>query len=356
MEDFVISGIQQVGIGVPDVQEAWKWYRQHFGMDIRIFEESAIAELMLPYTGGQPQKRHAILALNLKGGGGFEIWQYKERKPLPPKMGIELGDLGIFAAKIKSEDVRKTHQSFKDKGLEVTRMGQDPAGNPNFFVRDIYNNLFEIIQGHVWFRKEKKLTGAAAGAVIGVTDIEKAREVYSGILRYDKVVYDESGKFNDFSDLPGGGADFRRVALTHSRPWEGGFSRIFGSSSIELVQVIGKTPKKIYEDRFWGDLGFIHLCYDITGMDRLKEICTSKGYPFTVDSYEKHETGFDMGEAAGHFSYIEDHDGTLIEFVETHKIPIIKKLGWYINLKGRDPRKPLPNWILKSLRFGRVKD
>jgi len=34
-----------------------------------------------------------------------------------------------------------------------------------------------------------------------------------------------------------------------------------------------------------------------------------------------------MGEASGHFAYVEDPDGTLIEFVETHKIPIIKKLG-----------------------------
>ena len=46
-----------------------------------------------------------------------------------------------------------------------------------------------------------------------------------------------------------------------------------------------------------------------------------------------------MGEAAGHFAYIEDPDGTLIEFVETLKIPIIKKLGWYINLEKRAPEK-----------------
>ena len=47
------------------------------------------------------------------------------------------------------------------------------------------------------------------------------------------------------------------------------------------------------------------------------------------------DNSFDMGEAAGRFSYIEDPYGTLIEFVETHKVPIIKKIGWYINLKKR---------------------
>src|SRR5688572_32598875 len=105
MSKPIISGIQQVGIGIPDVHAAFKWYRQHFGMDIPIFEEAAEANLMLPYTGGKPHKRHAILAINLKGGGGFEIWQYTSRTPQPAAFQANLGDLGLFAAKMKSENV-----------------------------------------------------------------------------------------------------------------------------------------------------------------------------------------------------------------------------------------------------------
>ena len=63
-----------------------------------------------------------------------------------------------------------------------------------------------------------------------------------------------------------------------------------------------------------------------------------------------------MGEAAGHFTYIEDPDGTLIEFVETHKIPIAKKINWYLDLKKRNPEKALPKWMLKALGLNRVKD
>ena len=58
---------------------------------------------------------------------------------------------------------------------------------------------------------------------------------------------------------------------------------------------------------------------------------------------------FDMGEAAGRFGYVEDPDGTLIEFVETHKVPIFKKLGLYVNLKKRNPYTPLPRWLVKAL-------
>jgi hypothetical protein len=119
-----------------------------------------------------------------------------------------------------------------------------------------------------------------------------------------------------------------------------------------LIKVYDRTPAQIFENRYWGDQGFIHLCFDITNQKAMKELCAEKGYPFTVDSGEK----FDMGEAAGHFSYIEDPDGALIEFVETKKIPIMKKFGWYLDLRKRDALKPLPDWMLKALKFNRVKD
>lgn len=63
-----------------------------------------------------------------------------------------------------------------------------------------------------------------------------------------------------------------------------------------------------------------------------------------------------MGEAAGHFSYIEDPDGTLIEFVETHKVPVLKKIDWYLNLKNRQAEKPLADWMVKGMGLNRVKD
>ncbi len=358
LNEKIISGIQQIGIGVPNLQEAWIWYHEHFGMDVRVFEDKTVAELMLPYTGGKPQKRHAALALNLMGGGGFEIWQYTERVPEPPKEKILLGDLGINATKIKSRDVRSALEVFKSKKQQVDAVSKDPSGNELFYVTDPYNNIFQVVNGNSWFReKENKMTGATYGAMIGVSDIDRARKLYSGILGYDTVVYDEEGTFDDLKPLPGGEHTFRRVLLKHGKPLRGSFSRLFGPSQIELLQVKDRQPKKIYEGRQWGDLGFIHLCYDVIGMDVLRKECSDKGFPFTVDSSasEQHTNTFDMGEAAGHFSYIEDPDGTLIEFVETHKLPILKKIGWYVNMRKRPAEAEVPNWVLKALKFSKVK-
>lgn len=356
MNQIVISGIQQLGIGVSNVAEAWKWYRKYLGMDIRVFEESATAALMLPYTGGVPQKRHAVLALNMSGGGGFEIWQYTERIPQPPKFVPALGDLGIFAAKIKARDVHKTHAWFTAEKLNVSAVENDPTGRAHFFLTDPYSNIFQVIESDNWYVNEKKHTGSVYGVIIGVTDIDKSVKVYSDILGYDQVVSDTTAKFADFSSLKGGDATFRRVILKNSKPRLGAFAKLFGNSEIELVQVEGRVPRKIFENRYWGDLGFIHLCYDIQGMDALKTECVRLGSPFTVDSSTSLGNSFDMGEAAGHFSYIEDPDGTLIEFVETHKVPILKKFGWYLNLRKRDPAKHLPDFIVKMLGISKVKD
>jgi len=117
------------------------------------------------------------------------------------------------------------------------------------------------------------------------------------------------------------------------------------------VQSLDRQPNKIFENRLWGDLGYIHICFDVHGMDTLRKKAANLGCGFTVDS----ANSFDMGDAAGHFSYVEDPDGTLIEFVETHKVPVLKALGLFLNLKNRNPEKPLPKWLVRTLKLHKVK-
>jgi catechol 2,3-dioxygenase-like lactoylglutathione lyase family enzyme len=357
--DMIISGIQQVGIGVKSLKEAWRWYRDHFGMDIRVFDEEAPANYMVQYTGGKPRKRHAALAINMMGGGGFEIWQYKDRKPEAPDFEVQAGDLGIFSAKMKSPDVERAYDHFHKMGLVMNGVSKDPAGRKQFFMKDPFNNIFQVVEADTWFKfNRRKKTGATYGAVIGVSDVEKSVRVYSDILGYDKVVYDETGVWDDMAALPGGKHKIRRVLLRHEHERKGFFARLFGPTEIELIQVTDREPATIYNGRYWGDLGFIHLCYDVIGIEQLKEKCEKLGFPFTVDSQaETGEHVFDMGEAAGHFSYIEDPDGTLIEFVETHKIPIAKRFGIYLNLdKRKDKEKPVADRVLRMLKFMKVRE
>jgi catechol 2,3-dioxygenase-like lactoylglutathione lyase family enzyme len=328
-----------------------------FGMDCRIFDDETEANLMLPYTGGKPQSRHAILALNLQGGGGFEVWQYSEREPQEIKEEIKIGDLGILICKMKVKNIDTAWSFFKQNNCNLCGGPlNDPSAKKTFFLKDPSGNLFQMVEGDDWFMNENKVCGGSYGAIIGVSDIERSKVIYSDILGYDEVIYDSTGYFPDLAVLPGGKNEFRRVLLKSSKPFSGYFSKIFGPTVIELIGAIGNPGKKIYEGRYWGDPGFIHLCYDIFGMDELKKFCSSNGFPFVVDSkHSRQGDSFDMGEAAGYFAYIEDPDGILVEFVESHKMPVSKKLGWYIDLKKRNSYKPMPVWILKALKFNRVK-
>jgi catechol 2,3-dioxygenase-like lactoylglutathione lyase family enzyme len=348
-----IVGIQQIGIGVEDVHKAWDWYRKHFGMNIRVFEDEAIAELMLPYTDGEKRKRHAALAMNMQSGGGFEIWQHKGKIPEKADFKLQLGDIGIFVAKVKSTNPDSAYNDMKSEQLNVLgKLERSPDSKQHYFVKDPFDNIFQIVENTYVFEKTRSNTGGIYGAIIGVSNMDKSLKVYQDILEYDEIVYDETGVFDDFSGLPGGNRKLRRVLLKHSKSRTGGFAPLLGPTQIELVQLIDEVGREIYKDRIWGDLGFIHICFDTIGMDLLREEVKLKGFPFTVDS----GNSFDMGETAGHFAYISDPDGTPIEFVETHKLPILKKLGWNIDLRKRDPNRSLPKWLIGTLRWKRVKD
>ena len=354
MKEKVICGLQQVGVGVKDAKESWKWYRKHFGIDIPVVDAVGVAERMLPYTGGKPQPRYAILAVSLQGGGGLEIWEPRGRELNYPPQQPCLGDLGIFIAKIKSRDVAATYERFVREGLHLlTEPRKSFAGLDHFYMADPWDNILEIEQDEAVFVKSKEFTtGGTGGAVLGVSDMDRSIAFYGKVLGFDEVRADKVGVFEDMQGLPGGERLVRRVMLERSKPFEGPLSPLMGPSHIELVQAIEAPVVKIYENRYWGDPGYIQICFDVRNMEAVERDCKEAGHPFVCDS----GVDFAMGDADGHFTYIEDPDGTLIEFVETFRIPVMKKWGLYLDFRKRDDHKPLPRWMLKALRFLRVSD
>jgi len=353
---IVNSGIQQAGVGVRDVGEAFSWYCQKLGFDIPVIDDTGVADRMLPYTGGKPRGRHAVLAINLGGGGGLEIWQYTTRDPEPPGFAPQAGDLGIYTVKLGAPDIEKAFKELTARGVETLGgPAEGPCGVRSFHIKDPYGNLFRVEENSAVFAKTPAVNTGVRGVVIGVSDLDASVAFYREFLGYDRVLSDEKGVFSDIIALPGGDGTFRRALLSAERPRAGAFSRLLGPSYIELLQVLDRQPRKIFENRLWGDLGFIHLCFDVRGMDELKALCAEKGRPFTADSCPEEGAAFDMGMASGRFAYIEDPDGALIEYVETYKIPLLKRPPLSLKLRGRPPDKPLPGCLLKALRLGRRK-
>lgn len=352
MSEKLIYGIQQIGVGVQNAEPAFKWYAQNLGADALIFDDSNEATYMAKYMGGKPRSKRALLALNMQGGGGYEIWQYKNRKPSAPKNEFQVGDLGIHFPVIKSNNILKTYQVLHSRNVNIlSDIVLEPDNIKSFFIKDPFDNILKIKEFSNFYSNQKKTIAGIYAAVIGVSNIDESLELYSEILGYDTVIYDKTAVFEDLKPLNNGDKTFRRVLLGHSEKRTGGFANLFGESQIELIQALENKPNKIFENRFWGDLGYIHLCFDIKNIKQLSKECASKGVPFQVMSDES----FDMGDANGHWGYIEDFDGTLIEFIETNKVPLIKKVGLNINLKNRNPKKPLSNWMIKAMNLKRVK-
>lgn len=344
----LITGIQQVGIGVADSNEAKHYYKDVFGMNVLVFDDTASADLMTQYTGDEIHRRRAILTMNLCGGGGFELWQFLSRQPSTFK--ATFGDHGIFAVKIKCFDTNIAYDYFQSKkNIECSPLMKSPGGATHFWIKDIYGNFFDVASSDCWFKKNGSMNGGVYGAVIGVSDVDAALQFYQNVLGLTEVVYDNTASCEDLPSLSND--IFRRVLLRKSKASCGAFSNLLGHIEIELVQNLAQRANHIFEKRFWGDCGFIHLCFDVTNMNALKELSEKLGYKFTVDS----KNSYAMDTAEGRFCYVEDHDGTLIELVETHKIPIVKKWNWQIDLTKRKGSKPLPDWMINMLGLNKVK-
>lgn len=338
-----LSGIQQVGIGVCNATKAMHTYKHLFGMDVLIFDDEAKASLMTQYTGNEVRKRRAILTMNLQGGGGFEIWQFQDRVP-QKGIQVQLGHIGINATILKSHNILQSHNRLsKIEGLLVLKMEIGLDQKSFFYVTDSDDNIFKIIPSDNWFQKKEYDLGGVVGAVVGVRDMDKSLDFYKNILGIDTVLYDGVRVENN--------QKYHIIGLSKKATGKGAFNKLLGDVTLELVQILDTKAPKIYENRFWGDCGFIHLCFDVVAMDALKAHVIEHGLHFSVDS----NNTFAMDNASGRFCYIEDPDGTLIELVETHKVPILKKVGWYLDLRKRNQEKPLPDWMIKMLALSKVK-
>lgn len=335
--NFQINGIQQVGIGVQDAEQAYDWYRKHLNFDLAMFNDKAEARLMKAYTGNKVHSRHAILGLNMQGGGGFEVWQFTSRKAVePPKNWSDLSP-GINAVYIRTKNINKAYLYLKKlTGVSCFEPYNHALAKQSFKFIDPFGNHFQVLEDEYEFINTDKPFGGIMGVCIGVGNLEKSLGFYQDIFNLNEEFYREENERS------------KRAFVRSAKPVKSAFSELLGPFFLEIVQPKQEQENHLFKNRYWGDLGFIHCCFDVINMADLRSHCQQKGYPFSVDS----EGSFPMGKAAGQFAYVEDPDGTLIELVETHRIPLLKSLGWYINLKKRK-RKVLPKWMLRLMALGR---
>ncbi|MDX1943000.1 MAG: VOC family protein, partial [Saprospiraceae bacterium] len=147
MTKKVIYGIQQVGVGVADVSAAFAWYGKNLCSNILVFDDDNTATHMAPYMGGESHKKRAILAINMRGGSGYELWQYLDRTPEAARTPVLMGDLGIFSVSVKSKNIQASFKFLKDNHVDIlSDIQKAPDGTPFFFIQDNEGNILQIIE------------------------------------------------------------------------------------------------------------------------------------------------------------------------------------------------------------------
>ena len=171
MSNPVITGIQQIGVGNPDVQKAWNWARR-VGSDLKLFDSADEAQLMTRYTGGEVHRRHAIFALNLQGGGGLELWQFTSRGSNKPDFKPLPGDTGIMTARIKCKSIESAEKFLRKNGVNlVGGLRTAPDGSNWLAFDDPFGNVYQVSECGEWFLdKGHRMVGVCV-AMIGVSNM-----------------------------------------------------------------------------------------------------------------------------------------------------------------------------------------
>ena len=349
-----IQGMQHIGIATKDMDRSLKLYRKLFGMDVPFFDSIQDAPLMDSHTRGETITKRASMVLNLQGGCAFEVLHADSFEPEAAEWEIGIGDIGVTTVQMKTRNLKRMHAHARsligddcDAQISLT-----PWGDETFYLKDCDGNLFQYLEATDWFEDNGHPSGGVLGCSIGVSDMDKSLSLYSDGLGFDQVLFDEKTTFSDWQQLLNGNQSFRRVRLAQSNPGAGGFGKLTGKTYIELIEANDRRGRFIFQDRIWCDLGFAHLGFDVRGMESLGSALESKGFPFRCDTAD----AIGMGETKVHCTYIDDPDECWLEMIEVHKVPIIEKWGLFLDVQKRGQDEPLPRWMLKFLRFSRIKD
>jgi len=349
-----VLGMQHIGIAITDMDRTLRLYRKLFGMDIPFFDSVQAAPLMDSHTRGATITKRASMVMNLQGGCAFEVLRPASFEPVPAPWTVGMGDLGLLAVHMKCRNIGRMHAHARAVVGEAcaAELSRAPHGAATFSLRDPDGTLFHIFEADDWFSDTGHPSGGAMGCTIGVSDMEAALALYAGPLGFSTVVHDTTGVFPDWAHLPQGTERFRRVLLSQPAPGRGGFGPVTGRTYIELVQALDAPGRFIFEGRIWCDTGIAHLGFDVRGMQDLGQQLAAAGFPFRCDTAD----AIGMGETKVHCVYIDDPDECWLELIEVHKVPIIEKWGVYLNVQKRGADEPLPKWMLKALKFSRIKD
>ncbi len=320
----MINALQHVGQGVRDVDTTYGFYKRHFGFKVKLNDLTVASKEMASVIGSVETMR-MMMAVNAKGGGIIELIEHKSRPivPFPAEGGY--GNYGIVEVGYGVCNIDAVVADFKARGVRILtpvcelelKAGRrwryaylkDPDGLPLQLTEDLSPSRSGPGNAEVH---------GVTHVGIGVSNLERSKEFYSAALGFDRLIYDFEGHVPEMDPLTGGPLRMRMAILERSLPASGPLAALFTRGIVKLFDVPDRKGKHIYAGRCWGDIGCMEVSFDVSDLRATVAAMKGKGIEIYLPPVE-----INMGSGSkGLVAYIQDPDGTTIEFVE------VKSVAW----------------------------
>lgn len=320
----MINALQHVGQGVWDIDTTYAFYKRHFGFKTKLNDVTVASKEMAAVIGSVETMR-MMMAANAKGGGIIELIQHKSKAiaPFPadgPYRRCGIAEVGYAVCHIDAvvADFQARGIRFLTPICELKLNGgrrwryaylKDPDGLPLQLTED-------LVPGG----------SAAAGAEvhgvahvgIGVSSLERSKEFYENVLGFDRVLCEFVGRMPEMDAVTGSALPMNMVILERSAPASGPLGGLLTRGVVKLFEVPNGNVAHTYTGRCWGDIGCMEVCLDVSDLTETVATMRQKGVPIYLPPVE-----INMGSGSkGMVAYVQDPDGTTIEFVE------VKSIAW----------------------------
>lgn len=313
----MIRAFQHIGMGVHDVDRTYAFWRKELCFKMKLNDHTGRDEQMEPILGESLEMR-MLMAMNVAGGGAIEIVKHTSTEPVEPPAPVQWGDIGILEIGLKCFRLDDVYRALLNRGVEfvtpVRRMNMGKLGSVrSAYLRDpdgLMVQLVEVPGG------KRARVGGVAHVALGVRDLERAKEFYTGMLGFSEVVF-ETDDLAGPDEVTGG----RKTMMAAVRQPAGMQSTlpVLEAGMVKLVRTPDYDGVPTFEGRRWGDIGCMEFALDVDDVKGTFERLVAGG----AEAYHP-PTRMDMGSGSvGSFAYVKDPDGNIVELVEVEKVMFV---------------------------------
>jgi catechol 2,3-dioxygenase-like lactoylglutathione lyase family enzyme len=311
----MITALRHAAMGVHDAEQTYRFYRDFLGFRVLLSDRTGYADEMKQIIGALVEMR-VMVASNKAGGGAVKFIEHTSTRPLEPPQPVQWGDLGYLELGLEAYRLEALYLDLKSGGVEfltpVRSMELSSGGIERYaYLRDPDGLLVQLVEVG---GGKRPAVGGVRHVAIGVSDMQKARELYSDAFGFEEVIHDFKGRLPELDEVTGGKEMELAILGLPLGPRDAKPGPL--RAIVKLVHTPGYMGKALYDGRRWGDIGLTEAAFDTTDFGETINILISRGVELL---HPPVRADLEPG-SGGSFAYVADPHGGLMKIVEAEKM------------------------------------